>query len=139
MILPHDSPNRQAVYFHTYGEFAFLIAETMLVFALIYYYQYEYITMVVFVVVTVAFCGVLFSGIINSGIMGYLFWFAVACAFVGKLMQVYRNFANKHTGQLSNFTLYILTVIGIIRLVDKHSGEGARFSTGDLLRLAYRR
>jgi len=102
--------------FTAWGEALFLLVETGLIAFLVLWYDRRRVSASVFVVLYAA----LFYGLMSGMAPIAVLWQLQACnlplAVSGKLLQVYRNVKNGHTGQMSFITVTLLTLGCLARI-----------------------
>jgi len=113
--------------FSAWGEAPFLLVETFLIAYLILAYGGRAGLASLFGVVYVAAVAGLLSGRVPLEIMWYLQAANLPLAVFGKLIQAGKNFAAKHTGQMSAVTVWCLTLGCAARVWTSHR------ETGDLV------
>ncbi|KAI1292650.1 Mannose-P-dolichol utilization defect 1 -like protein [Halotydeus destructor] len=99
-----------------FGELILLAIQTDIVYLMILYYDWNYTGMVIFAVIYVPVSTLVMSGIFGNTAMSSMQALAVVLSSGGKLAQVKKNYTNKHTGQLSNTTMVMLTFMGVTRV-----------------------
>lgn len=102
--------------FTSYGETSFLSIESAIVIALIFYYNQQHVELAAFLVLIVVVSILLLARILPPSVFLFLQGIGAVLAIGGKLAQVNTNYTNKHTGQLSWRTMYLLTFISTVRI-----------------------
>ncbi|RWS30828.1 mannose-P-dolichol utilization defect 1-like protein [Leptotrombidium deliense] len=94
--------------YSSWGEAPFLQIETALIAFFILWYSEQRSQAISFVSIYALFVSVLVSGYTPVNILWYLQAMNLPLAVTGKMVQARRNLINKHTGQLSLITTFLL-------------------------------
>jgi mannose-P-dolichol utilization defect protein 1 len=95
--------------FSTYGENMFMTIQNLII--LFLFFQFKLGFGFFFVAVTSAYSAFLFSlmqkNIVNDQMIDWLFSLTIPIFILGRIPQIYSNFKNKSTGQLSLITIFM--------------------------------
>lgn len=113
--------------FFEFGEFAFLVVETFIVFILILYFIEHYVEIGFFMLLYAGFCVVLFGNFLPDAAMTSIQIGSSVFVAFGKFAQIKTNHDNGHTGQLSTKMMEMLTALGVARIFTAFLSESPNY------------
>lgn len=102
--------------FTAWGEALFLLCETALIAFLVLWYDKRKMGASLFVLVYSGLLYTLMSGLTPINVLWSLQAANLPLAISGKMIQAYRNLKNKHTGQMSVITIWLLSLGCVARI-----------------------
>ncbi|CAG9861591.1 unnamed protein product [Phyllotreta striolata] len=102
--------------FSAWGDATFLAVQTVIVGALVLYYESSQTKAISYLLGYLVVCYVMLSGLTPLNVLWSLQTFNILLVIFGKLTQAWTNYNNGHTGQLSAITLFMLLGGSVARI-----------------------